>query len=78
MTRTEARTFDSKALTQSFGHSQPCANPFCKGVVIKSPRGKHGRYCSDRCRMDGYVLRCARAMLDEVGIVEFNEILQKV
>jgi hypothetical protein len=29
------------------------------------------------CRMDRYVLRRARAMLDEVGIVEFNAILQK-
>jgi hypothetical protein len=27
--------------------------------------------------MDGYVLRRARAMLDEVGIVEFNDILQR-
>jgi hypothetical protein len=79
MTRTEATTFDSNALTQSFRHSQRCANPFCHGaMVVKSPRGKHGRYCSDRCRMDGYVLRRAKAMLDEVGIVEFNEILQKV
>jgi hypothetical protein len=74
--RTDIQSLDNKPLTQSLGHSQPCANPFCKGVVIKSPRGKHGRYCSDRCRMDGHVLRRARAMLDEVGIVEFNEILQ--
>jgi hypothetical protein len=33
--------------------------------------------CSDLCRMDHYVLRRARAMLDEVGIVEFNAILQR-
>jgi hypothetical protein len=78
MTRREARTCDSKALTQCLEHSQPCANPFCKAVVTKSPRGKHGRYCSDRCRMDRYVLRRAKAMLDEVGIIEFNEILEKV
>jgi len=27
--------------------------------------------------MDGYVSRCAKAMLDEVGIAEFNAILQR-
>jgi hypothetical protein len=43
--------------------------------AVQSPRGKHGRYCCDRCRMDGYVLRRAKAMIDEVGIVEFNAIL---
>ena len=30
------------------------------------------KFCSN-----GYVLRRAKAMLDEVGIVEFNAILQK-
>jgi hypothetical protein len=34
-------------------------------------------FCSDRFRMDRYVLRRAKAMLDEVGIVEFNAILQR-
>jgi hypothetical protein len=79
MTRTEPISFNSNALTQSFGHSQPCANPFCHGgMVVKSPRAKHGRYCSDRCRMDGYVLRRAKAMMNEVGIVEFNRILEEL
>ena len=77
MARTDATSLDDRALTQSIGHSHPCGNPFCKGVVeIKSPKGKHGRYCSDRCRMDGYVIRRAKAMLAEVGIVEFNRILE--
>ena len=90
MARTDTTSFDSTALTQLkrvfhgdaarplTEHSQQCANPFCKGLVeIKSPRGKHGRYCSDRCRMDGYVLRRAKAMLDEVGIVElFDRIME--
>lgn len=68
--------FDSNALTQSFRHSRRCANPFCNGaMVVKSPRGKHGRYCSDRRLMDSYVLRRAKAMLAEVGIVELNRIL---
>jgi hypothetical protein len=52
----ESEACHSTALTQLDGHSQRCANPFCKLVVeIKSPRGKHGRYCSTHCRMDGYV-----------------------
>jgi hypothetical protein len=78
MASTEARSFDTTALTQSCGVSQRCANPFCKGagVVMKTPRGKHGRYCSDPCRMDGYVLRRARAMMDEVGIIEFTRRLE--
>ena len=43
--------------------SQSCANPFCKAPVkIKSPRGKHGRFCSPRCRMDGYALRRVKAI----------------
>jgi hypothetical protein len=55
--------------------SERCANrPFCNSPVISRP-GK--KYCSDRCRLDGYVLRRAKAMLDEVGAVEFNAILQR-
>jgi hypothetical protein len=42
---------------------------------VISKKGK--KYCCDRCRMDRYVLRRARAMLDEVGIVELNAILQR-
>ena len=79
MARTDTISFDSKVLTQLNRHSQPCGNPFCEVVVeIKSPKGKHGRYCSDRCRLDGYVLRRAKAMLDHVGIVEFNRILNRL
>jgi hypothetical protein len=35
-----------------------------------------GKFCSDRCKMDGYVLRRAREMLNQVGLVEFNVILK--
>jgi hypothetical protein len=66
------------ALTQLNGHSLRCANPFCHNAVeIKSPRGKHGRYCCDHCRMDGYALRRARALLNKVGLIEFHELLEK-
>jgi len=66
------------ALTQLNGHSLRCANPFCAVERAIKARGKHGRYCSSRCRLDGYVLRRAREMLDRVGIVEFNQILQRL
>jgi hypothetical protein len=63
MSSTEPDACLVTVLTQSDGHSQPCANPFCKVVVeIRSPRGKHGRYCSPKCRSDGYALRRARAL----------------
>jgi hypothetical protein len=40
--------------------------------------GKHGKKsCSDRCRMDGYVLRRAKAMLAEVGVIQFHELLDQ-
>jgi hypothetical protein len=68
------------ALTQLNGHYQRCANLFCKhsGVFVMSSRGKHGRYCCPQCRMDGYVLRRAKQMLREVGIIEFNDRLMDI
>ena len=39
--------------------------------------GPKRRYCCDRCKTDGYVLRRAKAMIAEVGIVEFNAILER-
>jgi hypothetical protein len=78
MSSAEAQTCASTALTQLNGHSQRCANPFCDTAVeIKSPRGKHGRYCSTECRMDGYALRRAKALLDKVGVVRFHTLLDE-
>jgi hypothetical protein len=67
----------SEPLTAQHDSSERCSNPFCHG---HAPMGaKHGkRFCCDRCRMDGYVLRRAKAMLAEVGIVEFNRILNRI
>jgi hypothetical protein len=74
----EARTCVRTALTQLNGHSQRCANLFCViNVEIKSPRGKHGRYCCARCRFDGYALRRAKALLDKVGVVRFHVLLDE-
>jgi hypothetical protein len=69
------RSFDDKPLTTSSGHVERCSNPFCKSAIAPLADGwrrTERRYCSDPCRMDGYVLRRARAMLDEVGIIEFT------
>ena len=69
MTPTEERSFIRTALTQLNGHPERCANPFCDGVAKRSPRGKHGRYCSDHCRLDGYVLRRVKTMIDRKSVV---------
>ena len=67
------------ALTQSDGHSRGCANPFCNVSMGEiSPQGKHGRYCSDRCRLEVYALRVTKAMLEKVGIIEFHRLLEQV
>lgn len=63
-----ALSFDDKPLTVNGGQSEQCSNPFCEAPMT-ARTGK--RYCSDRCRLDGYVLRRVRAMIREVGIVEF-------
>jgi len=46
-------------------------------MVAKNKHGPAKLSCSNRCRLDRYVLRRAKAMLDEVGIVELNAILQR-
>ena len=62
---------DTEPLTAKYAASQQCSNPFCHAPTAMEPkRGK--KSCCDRCRMDGYVLRRARAMLDEVGIIRLN------
>jgi hypothetical protein len=78
MSSTEPANFARTALTQLNGHSQRGANPFCDTAFeIKSPRGKHGRYCSARCRFDGYALRRAKTLLDKVGVVRFHVLLDE-
>jgi hypothetical protein len=65
----------SESLTANFDSSEWCANrPFCKSAVISRP-GK--KYCSDRCSLDGHILRRAREMVDDIEIVELNAILQR-
>ena len=62
------------------GHSGRCQNPFC--IIEPLPDGgwrrTERRYCCDRCKTDGYVLRRAKAMLEKFGIIEFHRLLEQV
>jgi hypothetical protein len=66
----DMESFVNQPLTASNGHSDECQNPFCHRPMTGRQRKK---FCCDRCRMDGYVLRRAKAMLAEVGVIEFHE-----
>jgi hypothetical protein len=66
-------SLDTEPLTAKQDTSGRCGNPFCQSPM-QPGRGK--RYCCDPCRMDGYVLRRAKAMLQEVGTSEFNRLLE--
>jgi hypothetical protein len=73
MSQADTISFVSEALTEFQGHPERCSNPFCDApMATKNKHAPVKLFCCDRCRMDGYVLRRARAMLDEVGIVEFK------
>jgi len=75
MSHHEARSFTSAPLTDDGGHSERCGNPFCQNAM--NARTEKKFYC-DRCRMDGYVLRRCKEMIDRLGIVEFNSILERL
>ena len=74
MSHQVARSFAVEPLTVNGGQSERCGNPFCKGPMT-ARSGK--KSCCDRCRMDRYVLRRAKAMIAEVGIIEFNLFLER-
>ena len=78
MAMADPQTFASEALTEFQGYPERCSNPFCHApMAVKNKHAPVKLVCSGRCRMDRYVLRRAKAMVDEVGIVEFNAILQR-
>ena len=68
------RSFDSEPLTADQSGFEPCGNPFCNLLMTVRP-GK--KYCSDQCRMDGYVLRRVKVLLDKVGVVRFHTLLDQ-
>ena len=75
MSRQEARSFDSEPLTANGGYSERCENPLCLSEM-EPGRGK--KWCSDRCKMEGYVLRRAKEIVDRVGIIKFNVIMERL
>jgi hypothetical protein len=76
--KVDAQSCVNEPLTEFQGHPERCSNPFCDSpMAAKNKHAPVKLVCSNRCRMDRYVLRRARRMLDEVGIVEFNAILQR-
>jgi len=80
MSSAAARSFDLKSLTTSSGQSDACQNPFCKSVIEPLPDGwrrTKRRYCSNPCKLDGYALRRAKALLAKVGISTFHVLLDQ-
>lgn len=80
MTSAEPRSSVNQPLTASNGHSGKCQNPFCKSSIEPLEDGwrrTERLYCSNPCKMDGYVLRRAKVMVDEVGVITFFELLDK-
>jgi hypothetical protein len=78
-TKIDAQSCAAQPLTEFQGYPQRCSTPFCHAPM--AAKNKHAPVklsCCDRCRMDGYVLRRAKAMVDEIGVVEFNAILQGI
>ena len=79
MSQAEPVPYLETALTAPGGHSCVCANPFCDTPMADlSPQGKHRRYCCDHCRLDGHALRRAKELLNQVGIVRFHALLDRV
>ncbi len=82
VSNTEHEKCVRKQLTTSSGHSERCANPFCKAMIEPLPDGQwrrtRRRTCSDRCKMDVYALRRARDIKNRVGIVRFHDLLEQL
>jgi len=71
----DAQSCVSEPITANPDNSERCSNPFCPHGSMNTKQGK--KFCCDRCRLDGYILRRAKAMLDEVGITAFAAILER-
>lgn len=67
--------YRDQPLTAEFGDVQkPCASPICDRAVVPNGRGK--KFCSDRCRLDGYVIRRAKTMIVQLGVSRFTDLLK--
>jgi hypothetical protein len=65
------------------GTNRACGNPVCQKLIEELPcngrkswRRTPRKFCSDRCKRDGYVLRRAREIIFKIGIVQFSLILE--
>jgi len=59
------------------GVSERCLNPLCENPVVTHPKAIYlRRFCSDRCRMDHWVLRRVAVMLSPLGPAKGWKILQ--
>ncbi len=69
-------------VTTSQGHSQPCANPFCKVIIEPLNHGRYRRtprrFCSDSCRYDFHALLRVQRLMDKVGVIQFHVLLSKI
>jgi hypothetical protein len=67
-----------EALTINFEHPERCLNPLCSAELdqtVKS-RGNPRRFCSDRCRLDAWVLGKAAKLLFRLEPAEWYRILR--
>jgi hypothetical protein len=66
-------------LAQSLTTSEKCQNPLCSKTIEPLQRGwrrTQRRFCSNRCKIDGWVIRRTSEILKQVGMVKFLEILE--
>jgi hypothetical protein len=55
--------------------SERCLNPICNAEL--GPRHRRSKkYCSDRCRLDGWALARAARLLFKIEPARWHEILQ--
>jgi hypothetical protein len=82
ITSAEPQTCANLVVTTSSGHSERCRNPFCETAIEPMNHGRwrrtQRRFCSDTCKYDYHALKRAKALLDKVGIVRFNYVMERL
>ena len=81
MSRTEPEQCVNLVVATSSGHSQRCLNPFCNMVIEPLNHGQwrrtQRRFCSNHCKYDWHALKRAKALLYQVGVVRFYELIER-
>jgi hypothetical protein len=82
MSQAEPAKCANLVVTTSSGHFQRCANPFCNADIEPMNHGRwrrtQRRFCSDACKYDYHALRRVKALLNRVGVIEFQRLLRGV